>query len=169
MNNDADPATIKNHGEIATPTATTLGSVYRDNGVNGQSQGTWLGPGFMGPFVNNGRLPAFHVSGDWPSAGYQAYYPSVGVRVDPEYFRTMVRVSIRLLQTLATSDLTKLAPDWGIVRANIVALTAANFQAGVAATVQADLLMGIGALVSGVTLIIYGKMVLKKLKHISYL
>lgn len=32
-----------------------------------------------------------------------------------------------------------------------------------------DLLLGIGALVSGLVLIVYGKMVLKKLKHISYL
>jgi hypothetical protein len=32
-----------------------------------------------------------------------------------------------------------------------------------------DLLMGIGGLVSGLVLIVYGKMVLKKLKHISYL
>ena len=76
----------------------------------------------------------FHVTGDWPSAGYQAYYPSVGVRVDSEYFRTNVRTSIRLLQTLSTEDLTKYAPDWGIVRANIDSLTAANFQAGVDAT-----------------------------------
>lgn len=32
-----------------------------------------------------------------------------------------------------------------------------------------DLLLGIGSILSGVTLIVYGKMVLKKLKHISYL
>lgn len=32
-----------------------------------------------------------------------------------------------------------------------------------------DLILGVGALVSGVALIVYGKMVLKKLKHISYL
>ncbi|MBC8003485.1 MAG: hypothetical protein H7X97_12935 [Opitutaceae bacterium] len=32
-----------------------------------------------------------------------------------------------------------------------------------------DLIMGIGGLVSGLALIVYGKMVLKKLKHISYL
>ena len=32
-----------------------------------------------------------------------------------------------------------------------------------------DLFMGIGSLVSGVGLIVYGKMMLKKLKHISYL
>ena len=35
---------------------------------------------------------------------------------------------------LSTEDLTKLAPDWGIVRTNIKSLTAANFQAGVVAT-----------------------------------
>lgn len=32
-----------------------------------------------------------------------------------------------------------------------------------------DLFLGIGGLVAGLALIIYGKMVLKKLKHISYL
>lgn len=32
-----------------------------------------------------------------------------------------------------------------------------------------DLIMGIGGLVSGLVLVVYGKMVLKKLKHISYL
>lgn len=119
---------------VATPTAVGLGSVYSDTGVDGQSQGFWYGPGFMSPFVNNGRLPAFHVSGDWPSAGYQAYYPSVDTRVDPEYFRTMVRTSLRLLSTLSTSDLTKLAPDWGIVLANIKSLTPANFNAGLDGT-----------------------------------
>ncbi|MFG5410278.1 hypothetical protein ABXN37_22005 [Piscinibacter sakaiensis] len=118
---------------VAAPPATGLGSVYSKPGVNGKSQGFWYGPGFMSAFVEHGRLPAFHVTGDWPSAGYQAYYPSVGVRVDPEYFRTNVRTSLRLLQTLSTEDLTKYAPDWGIVRANIAALTAANFQTGIAA------------------------------------
>lgn len=116
---------------VAAPPATGLGSVYSKPGVNGKSQGFWFGPGFMSPFVEHGRVPAFHVTGDWPSAGYQAYFPSVGTRVDPEYFRTNVRTSIRLMQTLSTSDLTKLAPDWGIVRANVAALTDANFQAGV--------------------------------------
>jgi hypothetical protein len=126
---------------VATPSATGLGSVYSTLGVNGLPQGFWFGPGFMTPFVENGRLPAWHVTGDWPSSGYQAYYPSVGVRVDPEYFRTMVRTSVRLLQTLSTEDLTKLAPDWGIVRANILALTDANFQTGVvAATARSELL-----------------------------
>ena len=115
-------------GIVATPSATGLGNVYRTTGVNGLNQGMWFGPGFMAPFVEHGRLPAFHVTGDWPSSGYQAYYPSVGTRIDPEYFRTMVRTSIRLMQTLSTEDLTKLAPDWGIVRTNILSLTAANFQ-----------------------------------------
>ena len=119
---------------VAAPPAAGLGNVYSKLGVNGQSQGFWYGPNFMTPFVEHGRLPGFHVTGDWPSAGYQAYYPSVGVRVDSEYFRTNVRTSIRLLQTLSTEDLTKYAPDWGIVRANIDSLTAANFQSGVNAT-----------------------------------
>jgi hypothetical protein len=126
---------------VATPSATGLGNVYSTRGVNGMNQGFWFGPGFMSAFVEHGRLPAFHVTGDWPSSGYQAFYPSVGVRVDTEYFRTMVRTSTRLLQTLSTEDLTKLAPDWGIVRTNIKSLTAANFQAGVvASTAQAEML-----------------------------
>jgi hypothetical protein len=127
---------------VAAPPATGLGNVYSKPGVNGQSQGFWFGPGFMSPFVEHGRLPAFHVTGDWPSAGYQAYYPAVGVRVDPEYFRTNVRTSIRLLQTLSTEDLTKLAPDWGIVRANIAALSAANFQPGVNADAARTEMLG---------------------------
>lgn len=128
-------------GIVATPTATGLGSVYSTKGVNGLSQGFWFGPGFMRPMVENGRLPGFHVTGDWPSAGYQAYYPSVGVRVDPEYFRTMVRTSVRLMQTLVTSDLNKLAPDWGIVSANLKALADADFQSGVTpATARTELL-----------------------------
>lgn len=119
---------------VSTPTATGLSGVYSATGVNGLGEGNWLGPGFMSPFVDNGRLPAWHVSGDWPSAGYQAYYPSVGVRVDPEYFRTMVKVSVRLFQTLETEDLTRYAPDWGIVRTNLKSLTASNFQSGADAT-----------------------------------
>lgn len=120
--------------QISAPSATGLGNVYRKPGVNGQAQGSWLGPGFMSPFVDFGRLPAWHVSGDWPSAGYQAYYPSVGTRIDPEYFRTMVRTSIRLLQTLSTEDLTRYAPDWGIVRTNIETLADNAFQTGITAT-----------------------------------
>jgi hypothetical protein len=128
-------------GIVATPTASGMGGVYSTKGVNGLAEGGWPGGTFMNPFVENGRLPAFHVSGDWPSAGFQAYYPSVGTRVDTEYFRTMVRTSIRLLQTLSTDDLTMLAPDWGIVRTNILSLTDSNFQTGVVpATARADLL-----------------------------
>jgi hypothetical protein len=56
------------------------------------------------------------------------------VRVDPEYYRTMVRVSIRLMQTLENGDLTQYAPDWGIVRTNLKGLTTASFQAGVDAS-----------------------------------
>jgi hypothetical protein len=128
-------------GVVSTPTATGLSGVYSTTGVNGRDEGFWYGPGFMSPFVDNGRLPAWHVSGDWPSAGYQAYYPSVGVRVDPEYYRTMVKVSVRLMQALETEDLTKLAPDWGIVRTNLKSLTAANFQPGIdPVATQKDLL-----------------------------
>lgn len=116
---------------VSAPPATGMSSIYSKPGINGLDQGFWFGPGFMSPFINAGRVPAWHVSGDWPSAGYQAYYPSVGVRVDPEYFRTMVRTSLRLMQTLATEDLTKYAPDWGIVRTNIAALSDSAFLAGV--------------------------------------
>jgi hypothetical protein len=128
-------------GVVSTPTATGLSGVYSTTGANGQDEGFWYGPGFMSPFVDNGRLPAWHVSGDWPSAGYQAYYPAVGTRVDPEYYRTMVKVSIRLMQALETEDLTKLAPDWGIVRTNLKGLADASFQAGVSpTTTRSDLL-----------------------------
>lgn len=126
---------------VAAPPAIGLNNVYNKLGVNGQSQGFWYGPNFMSAFVEHGRVPAFHVTGDWPSAGYQAYFPAVGVRVDAEYFRTNVRTSLRLLQTLSTEDLTKYAPDWGIVRTNITSLTTENFQPGVIADkARADML-----------------------------
>lgn len=111
----------------ATPTPTGLAGLYATTGVNGQGQGFWFGAGFADPFIKNGHLPGWHVSGDWPSAGFQAYFPATNVRVDPEYFRTIVRTALRLVQTLSTADLTQLAPDWGIVLANIKGYADADF------------------------------------------
>lgn len=136
---------------VSAPTHSALTGVYSVPGVNGMTQGFWYGGGFMTPLIDHGRLPGFHLTGDWPSAGFQAYYPSVGVRVDPEYFRTMVRTSVRLMQTLSTADLTKLAPDWGIVRANLKALADSDFQAGVtAATARTELLAQFDAVFTAV-------------------
>ncbi|RZS84853.1 hypothetical protein [Pigmentiphaga kullae] len=134
-------------GIVTAPTGNGYSGLYSKPGVHGLSQGFWFGGNFMSPLAENGHLPGWHVSGDWPSAGYQHWGPATGVRVDPEYFRINVKTALRLVQTLMTDDLTALAPDWGIVRANIDAFTDADFvAAGGAAAAKTTMLRSFDAI-----------------------
>ena len=119
---------------VAAPTAS--GMTYSRTGVNGKSQGFWFGGSFMDPMVQNGHLPGWHVSGDWPSAGIQAFYPAVPARIDPELFRTDSRTAIRFVGILMKEDLNKYAPDWGVVRANAATFADTDFVAPASAAAQ---------------------------------
>jgi hypothetical protein len=124
---------------VSAPTAS--GMKYNRPGVNGASQGFWFGGTFMDSMVQNGHLPGWHVSGDWPSTGIQAYYPAYGTRVDPELFRTDARAAIRLVGVMMKEDLTKYAPDWGVARAYAASLADTDFAPTASAQSQRTLLV----------------------------
>lgn len=81
-------------------------------GVNGKAQQPWLGGGFSRTLVDLGGWPGWHISGDWPSAGFQAYYPAAKIRVSAELFRKQAAVAVQLTNVLMTKDVIALAPVW---------------------------------------------------------
>lgn len=82
-------------------------------GVNGKPQQPWLGGGFSRYLVDLGGWPGWHISGDWPSAGFQAYYPAAKTRISAELFRTQAETALQLADVLMTKDVIALAPVWG--------------------------------------------------------
>lgn len=88
-------------------------------GVNGKPQQGWLGGGFSRYLVDLGGWPGWHVSGDWPSAGFQAYYPAVKTRLSAELFRTQSAVAVQLVNALMIKDVIALAPAWGYLQTAI--------------------------------------------------
>lgn len=81
-------------------------------GVNGKPQQPWLGGGFSRYLVDLGGWPGWHISGDWPSAGFQAYYPAAKTRVSAELFRKQATTALQLADVLMTKDVIALAPVW---------------------------------------------------------
>ncbi len=81
-------------------------------GVNGKPQQPWLGGGFSRYLVDLGGWPGWHMSGDWPSAGFQAYYPAARTRLSAELFRKQVSAAVQLVNVLMTRDIIALAPVW---------------------------------------------------------
>ena len=88
-------------------------------GVNGQPQQLWMGAGFSAYLVKLGGWPGWHVSGDWPSSAFQAYYPAYDSRVMPDLFVKQSALAVQLMNTLMTGDVIAMAPDWGFLRAAI--------------------------------------------------
>ena len=81
-------------------------------GINGKPQQPWLGGGFSRYLVDLGGWPGWHISGDWPSAGFQAYYPAAKTRVSAELFQNQARAALQLADVLMTKDVIALAPVW---------------------------------------------------------
>jgi hypothetical protein len=81
--------------------------------VNGKAQQPWLGGGFSRYLVDLGGWPGWHISGDWPSAGFQAFYPAAKTRVSAELFRKQAATAVQLVNVLMTKDVIALAPVWG--------------------------------------------------------
>jgi hypothetical protein len=81
-------------------------------GVNGKAQQPWLGGGFSRYLVDLGGWPGWHISGDWPSAGFQAFYPAAKTRVSAELFRKQAATAVQLVNVLMTKDVIALAPVW---------------------------------------------------------
>lgn len=81
-------------------------------GVNGKAQQPWLGGGFSRYLVDLGGWPGWHISGDWPSAGFQAFYPAAKTRVSAGLFRKQAATAVQLVNVLMTKDIIALAPVW---------------------------------------------------------
>jgi hypothetical protein len=91
-------------------------------GVNGGVQLNWLGGGFSRNLVELGGLPGWHISGDWPSAGFQAYYPSAKARISTDVFMKQTAAAVQLTNVLMTKDVIALAPAWGYLQTGVTTL-----------------------------------------------
>ena len=121
-----------------------VNSVSARPGVHGLPQQEWRGNGFSAHLVEKGGWPGWHVSGDWPSAGFQAYYPSA-TRVMPDVFYRQAAVSVQLINALMTGDVIAMAPDWGYLRTAIQLAGDAGFadaEARDALMIQAEAVFG---------------------------
>jgi hypothetical protein len=100
-------------------------------GVNGKPQQGWLGGGFSRYLVDLGGWPGWHVSGDWPTAGFQAYYPAAKTRVSADIFVKQASGAVQLVSALMTNDVYAMAPAWGYVQTDVATLEDKAFATGV--------------------------------------
>jgi hypothetical protein len=114
---DAATNAIKDQG---VPRA--INDVPARRGVNGKPQASWLGGGFSRYLVDLGGWPGWHISGDWPSAGFQAYYPSAKARVSADVFLKQASAAVELVSVLMTKDVIAFAPAWGYLQTDIATL-----------------------------------------------
>src|SRR5258705_13257946 len=91
-------------------------------GVNGKAQLGWLGGGFSRYLVDLGGWPGWHSSRDWPSAGFQAYYPGAETRAGADVFLKQASAAVQLANVLMTGDVIALAPAWGYLQTGIALL-----------------------------------------------
>lgn len=110
-------------------------------GVHGQPQNSWLGRNFATYLDEFGGRPVWHVTGDWPSSGYQAFYPGIN-RFRSDVFIAQVETAIQLVGTVMTSDLVALNPDWGKLGSALIGLKDDDFKSPGSATAQRQALQG---------------------------
>jgi hypothetical protein len=96
-------------------------------GIHGKPQAGWLGGGFSRYLVDLGGWPGWHISGDWPSAGFQAYYPSAKARVSTDVFLKQASAAVQLANALMTKDVIAMAPAWGYLETSIANLDEKDF------------------------------------------
>ncbi len=96
-------------------------------GKSGRAQQPWLGGGFSRYLVDLGGWPGWHISGDWPSAGFQAYYPAAKTRVSADVFQKQSAAAVQLVNALMTKDPIALAPAWGYIETGIQTVQPAAF------------------------------------------
>ena len=97
-------------------------------GVHGGPQQAWMGAGFSAYLVKLGGWPGWHVSGDWPSSGFQAFYPNYAARISAAQFVTQSAVAVHLMSTLMTGDVISMTPDWGFLRTAVQTADPAAFK-----------------------------------------
>jgi hypothetical protein len=88
-------------------------------GVNGKPQQGWLGGGFSRYLVDLGGWPGWHISGDWPSGGFQAYYPAAKSRLSADLFVKQASAAVQLVNVLMVKDVITLAPAWGYLQVDV--------------------------------------------------
>ena len=91
-------------------------------GVDGGAQLGWLGGGFSRHLVDLGGWPGWHISGDWPSAGFQAYYPAAKTRVSADVFLKQASAAVQLVNVLMVKDVIALAQAWGYLQVAVTTL-----------------------------------------------
>lgn len=95
-------------------------------GVNGRQQNNWYGRNFAAHLEDLGNLPVWHITGDWPSTGYQMVMSLD--RFSPEVFRAQVATAAKLVNTLMTTqDLLPMASSWPLLTEALGALQDADF------------------------------------------
>lgn len=127
-------------------------------GVNGKAQNNWFGRNFAAHLESLGNHPVWHVTGDWPSSGYQAFYPGMD-RFMPEVFTAQVTTAATLVGTLMTTkDLVPMSSSWSKVDQGLRALQDADFTTPAdAATGRAALLAASKSMFASVRKSDYGK------------
>jgi hypothetical protein len=103
-------------------------------GIHGMAQLNWLGGGFSRYLVDLGGWPGWHISGDWPSAGFQAYYPAAHTRIGTDVFLKQTAAAVQLTNVLMTQDVVALAPAWGYLHVAVTTLEDKDVKAGAAST-----------------------------------
>jgi hypothetical protein len=96
-------------------------------GIHGMPQQGWLGGGFSRYLVDLGGWPGWHISGDWPSAGFQAYYPAANSRLSADVFLKQASASVQLINALMVKDVVALAPAWGYLQVAVSTLADSAF------------------------------------------
>ncbi|MCR6670415.1 hypothetical protein [Devosia ginsengisoli] len=86
-------------------------------GVNGGVQNDWKGSHFAVYLDKMGGLPSWHITGDWPTSGYQALMDLD--RFSEPVFRDQVETGILLVGELMTGDVLAMNPDWGALQIHV--------------------------------------------------
>lgn len=109
-------------------------------GVNGKQQNNWFGRNFAAHLENLGNHPVWHVTGDWPSTGYQMVMDMN--RFSADVFRAQVGSAVQLVGTLMrTADLLPMSPSWPLLTEALTVLQDADFvDPSTAAAQRAELL-----------------------------
>lgn len=96
-------------------------------GVNGKAQNNWFGRNFAAHLESLGNHPVWHVTGDWPSSGYQAFYPGLD-RFSSDVFIAQVATAAKLVGDLMTTkDLVPMSSSWSKIDQGIRDLVDADF------------------------------------------
>ncbi|WGF87808.1 hypothetical protein [Marinivivus vitaminiproducens] len=123
------------------------GVVFGRPGVNGRQQNDWKGSTFAKILERMGGYPSWHITGDWPSSGYQAI-PAID-RYRADVYLAQVATGIELVGEMMTQDLTALNPDWGKISIAIMRASDEAFANPAEATQQRDVLLAASKQVFG--------------------